>query len=165
MKYLLFYDYVEDVLERRVPLREEHLGLAGRMHADGPLVMAGAFTDPLDGAVFVFTTREAAEGFPALDPYVANGLVTRWHVREWNVVVGGYGSERERQIAEMVEWLKGFHVPGAAMLKITDENPRTTSRRLGSAMTALRQNATRKDWAFVKAYSKSAKGFYVKRIK
>ena len=29
------------------------------------------------------------EAFVEQDPYVRNGLVTSWHIREWNVVVGG----------------------------------------------------------------------------
>jgi uncharacterized protein YciI len=29
-----------------------------------------------------------AEQFAAADPYVLNGLVTRWRVREWTTVVG-----------------------------------------------------------------------------
>ena len=87
--YILSYDYGENALERRTSYREEHLGLANAAHAKGDLVMAGAFTDPLDGAALVFRTREAAEAFVTVDPYVASGLVTGWRVREWNVVVGG----------------------------------------------------------------------------
>ena len=30
----------------------------------------------------------AAQAFAVADPYVTNGLVTRWHVREWTTVVG-----------------------------------------------------------------------------
>jgi uncharacterized protein YciI len=30
----------------------------------------------------------AAESFAATDPYVLNGLVKRWRVREWTTVVG-----------------------------------------------------------------------------
>jgi uncharacterized protein YciI len=30
-----------------------------------------------------------AEDFARADPYVRNGLVTRWRVREWSVVIGG----------------------------------------------------------------------------
>jgi uncharacterized protein YciI len=29
------------------------------------------------------------EAFTKADPYVQNGLVTGWRIREWNVVVGG----------------------------------------------------------------------------
>ncbi len=32
--------------------------------------------------------RSVAEGFAQADPYVANGLVTRWYVREWTTVIG-----------------------------------------------------------------------------
>ena len=33
--------------------------------------------------------RAVVEAFAAADPYVLNGLVRSWRVREWNVVVGG----------------------------------------------------------------------------
>ncbi|HMO95910.1 MAG TPA: YciI-like protein [Tepidiformaceae bacterium] len=88
MMYLLFYDYVENMAERRAPVRGQHLELANASVGRGELVYGGAFTDPLDGGVLLFRTREAAESFAANDPYVQNELVTRWRVREWNVVVG-----------------------------------------------------------------------------
>ena len=84
MMYILFYDYGENALERRAPYRDEHLGLLQESLKDGYLVMAGAYADPLDGAAVVFRTREAAEAFVTVDPYVASGLVTGWRVREWN---------------------------------------------------------------------------------
>jgi hypothetical protein len=39
-------------------------------------------------ALFVFTTKEAAEKFVAEDPYVSNGIVTDHSILEWTVVVG-----------------------------------------------------------------------------
>lgn len=89
MLYLLFYTYGENMLERRAPHRAAHLEFAAEQHGEGALIMAGAYTDPLDGAVLVFRSKAAAEAFPAGDPYVSHGLVTNWWVREWNVVVGG----------------------------------------------------------------------------
>ncbi len=52
--------------------------------------MAGALAEPLDGAVFVFAAGDAsaAEDFVARDPYVQEGLVTGWRIRQWTVVVG-----------------------------------------------------------------------------
>jgi uncharacterized protein len=88
MMYLLFYDYVENMAERRTPHRAAHLELATASVGRGELVYGGAFTDPLDGGVLLFRTREAAASFAASDPYVRNELVTNWRVREWNVVVG-----------------------------------------------------------------------------
>lgn len=88
MMYLLFYDYVEGMAEKRAPVRGEHLELANTAVGRGELVYGGAFTDPLDGGLLLFRTREAAESFAGSDPYVRTGLVTNWRVREWNVVVG-----------------------------------------------------------------------------
>jgi len=90
MHYLLFYDVVPDYLERRAPLRAEHLALVRAAHDRGELVLAGALADPADGAVLVFRgdSPAAAEAFAAADPYVRNGLVTRWRVRKWATVIG-----------------------------------------------------------------------------
>jgi uncharacterized protein YciI len=88
MQYLLLYDVVPDYVERRAPFRAEHLALAQAAHARGELVLGGALADPVDGAVLLFNTSAAAEAFPEADPYVRNGLVTRWRVRAWNTVVG-----------------------------------------------------------------------------
>ncbi|MGH3823786.1 MAG: YciI-like protein [Pseudonocardiaceae bacterium] len=90
MHSLLFYDYVNDIAERRAPFRRAHLALIGESHEQGALLMAGALAEPVDGAVFVFTTddRSIVEDFVARDPYVREGLVTSWWIRPWNVVVG-----------------------------------------------------------------------------
>jgi uncharacterized protein YciI len=61
------------------------------LHERGQVLMAGAWTDPLDGAAIIFDVPErgAVEEFVRADPYVANGIVSGWRIREWNVVIGG----------------------------------------------------------------------------
>jgi len=88
--FLLFYDFIPDYVERRAPLRAEHLRLARESQARGQLVLGGAFADPVDGAVIVFLAgdRSVVERFVDQDPYVRNGLVKAWRVREWTTVVG-----------------------------------------------------------------------------
>jgi uncharacterized protein len=88
--WLLIYDLVDDYLERRTPLRREHLALAEAAHARGELVMAGALADPPDRAVLVFRSEDsrAPEAFAQADPYVRDGLVQSWQVRPWTVVIG-----------------------------------------------------------------------------
>ncbi len=89
MHLLLEYALAEDYLERRAPLREEHLALARAAHERGELLLAGALPDPYDRAVLVWTApREVVERFVEQDPYVVHGLVTGWTLRPWNVVVG-----------------------------------------------------------------------------
>lgn len=98
MYYLLLYDVVDDYVALRAPLRAAHLERALAAVERGELILGGALANPVDGAVLLFqgSSPEVAEEFARNDPYVLNGLVTRWRVREWTVVVGGIGSETPR---------------------------------------------------------------------
>lgn len=88
--YALFYHVVDDYVVRRAPFREEHLRLAQASHSRGELILGGAFSNPADGALLVFRApdRSLVEEFVKADPYVTNGLVTRWEIRPWSVVIG-----------------------------------------------------------------------------
>jgi uncharacterized protein YciI len=88
--YALFYDVVENFADGRMPYREAHLGLVKAAHQRGDIVMAGALGDPLEQALIVFRVEDASipEDFATHDPYVIKGLVKRWQVKPWNVVVG-----------------------------------------------------------------------------
>jgi uncharacterized protein len=90
MYFLLFYDYVENIVERRAPYRSAHLELAGEWVGRGELLLGGALGEPVDGAILVFKVEDRAqvEAFVRKDPYVASGLVTAWRIRPWTVVVG-----------------------------------------------------------------------------
>jgi uncharacterized protein YciI len=99
--YALFYDVVEDYVSRRAQYREEHLRLAREAHRRGELLLAGALTDPVDGALLVFRVADGSvvEDFARNDPYVISGLVTRWQVRSWAVVIGdGAGDAPSRAV-------------------------------------------------------------------
>jgi uncharacterized protein YciI len=89
-RLLLTYDYVPDVLERRGPLRDEHLANIATAVQAGHLVSAGAVGDPPTGALLVWTagSEEAIEAFVDADPYVRGGLVVRHDVQPWTVVAG-----------------------------------------------------------------------------
>jgi uncharacterized protein len=89
--FALIYYVIDDYVERRAEFRHDHLQLAQAAHGRGELVLAGAFADPVDRALLVFRApdRSTVEEFARNDPYVTNGLVTRWEVRPWTVVIGG----------------------------------------------------------------------------
>jgi uncharacterized protein len=88
--YALFYDVVNDYVARRGAYREEHLRLGRAAQARGELVLGGALGEPVDGALLVFraTDRAIVEAFAKADPYVINGLVVRWQISPWAVVIG-----------------------------------------------------------------------------
>jgi uncharacterized protein YciI len=86
---ILFYDYVEDVAERRAPHRAAHLEHIAAEKRSRRLLMAGALGDPPHGGAFVFgpgAEPERIEAFVAADPYLAAGLITEWRIEVWNVV-------------------------------------------------------------------------------
>ena len=90
MHYLLMYELAPDYLARRGEFRNEHLRLAWEAEQRGEIVIAGALADPADTAVLLFTgdSPDAAERFARADPYVTQGLVKNWGVRQWTTVVG-----------------------------------------------------------------------------
>src|SRR5262249_24897755 len=94
--YALFYDVVDDYVARRAAYREGDLRLARAVHRRGELLLGGALCDPPDGALLVFRTpdRSVVEQFARSDPYVTHGLVTRWEVRPWAVVIGDEAEDR-----------------------------------------------------------------------
>lgn len=121
MHYLLMYDVVDDYITARAPFRKLHLLHATAAHQRGELILGGALANlPAEsaspvprghsnevpatganaasrlGAVLLFQadSPKVAEDFAKADPYVLNGLITRWRVREWTTVVGDQASVR-----------------------------------------------------------------------
>ena len=90
-QYLLHYDYIPNVLEKREPYREGHLNLAKDMIAHGTCVSGGPVVEAgggaPTGALLIFTTEQAVQDFVQGDPYIAGGIVTRHSIQEWTVVV------------------------------------------------------------------------------
>lgn len=85
---VLFYEYVEGMLEKRGPHRDRHLALIEQWTASGRLVLAGAFGDPPQGALLAFDVGDPAEleEFLGADPYMQAGLVAGHRIEPLNVV-------------------------------------------------------------------------------
>lgn len=90
MHYLLIYELADDYLQRRGEFRNDHLAKGWAAQEKGELVLGGALTNPTDQAILLFKgdSPAAAEAFAKTDPYVLNGIVKRWYVREWTTVIG-----------------------------------------------------------------------------
>lgn len=121
MHYLLMYDVTHDYVTARTPYRKSHLLHAMAAHQRGEIILAGALANPATsspallpegegsvvspahadeasrlGAVLVFQcdSPKIPEDFAKADPYVINGVVTQWRVREWTTVIGDNPSVR-----------------------------------------------------------------------
>lgn len=86
--HILFYEYVADVLERRGPHRDAHLGHIAAARDAGQVTLAGALGDPPHGGAIVFTDTDpqAIEAFVHADPYMRAGLITAWRIEPWKLV-------------------------------------------------------------------------------
>ncbi len=87
MKYVMIYETSAEGLAKAAGLYVAHRARLEEFHARGELLMAGPLMAPTDGAMGIFTSREAAEAFIAGDPFVLGGVVARHSIREWNEVL------------------------------------------------------------------------------
>lgn len=87
-KYVLLYDSADDVASKAPAHFPAHKARLDAFHERGVLLMVGTFGNPQDeGSMAVFTSREAAEEFVKDDPFVLNGVVRAWHIREWHEIL------------------------------------------------------------------------------
>ena len=84
MRIVSFYELAPGALEKVMTHYEAHSALLDDFHRRGLLLAAGPIGAPPEGAMSVFTTREAAEEFIAADPFVKNGIVGSWRLVEWD---------------------------------------------------------------------------------
>jgi uncharacterized protein YciI len=88
VKYVLFYESADDVMAKAPIHFAAHNARLQEFHARGDILMVGTFGDPqAQGSMAIFPTRPAAQAFVDEDPFVLNGVVRSWEIREWNEVL------------------------------------------------------------------------------
>ena len=81
----MFYESADDVTARAPAGLPAHRARLQAFKARGDLVLVGTFADPqADGSMAVFTSAEAAAEFVADDPFVREGVVRSWAIKEWH---------------------------------------------------------------------------------
>ena len=95
MKYVVFYESAEDVVTKAPAHFAAHRSHWDAFRDQGTLVMIGPFANAQEhGSMAIFTTREAAEEFVRNDPFVLNGVVKKWEIREWSEALFGDSGRR-----------------------------------------------------------------------
>lgn len=84
--YVLQYQYVENMMEKRQPYRAKHLELVINLMQNNQCLQAGALGNAEGGLFSFFCTKDVIQSFVDQDPYVSNKLVTNWTIQEWNLV-------------------------------------------------------------------------------
>lgn len=80
------YDSIEDAFSKAPDVIAAHQARSNELHTQGTLLLAGALLNtPQEklGGMVVCATREAAEEYARGDPFVLNGMVSTWSIREW----------------------------------------------------------------------------------
>jgi uncharacterized protein len=83
MKFVVFYEMTPDSMAGLMQHFAEHKARLDDFHARGLCLAAGPLGDPPEGAMGLYTTREAAEEFIAGDPFVLNKLISKWRIVQW----------------------------------------------------------------------------------
>lgn len=80
------FDTIEEAQAQFPDALAAHIARSKEFHQAGTLLMAGAFLknpgEPLS-TMAILTSREAAEEYAKGDPFVLNGMVANWYIREW----------------------------------------------------------------------------------
>jgi len=80
------YDSLDEAIAKAPDAVAAHRARSQEFHARGTLLMLGAFLNNQEEklrTMAVLTTREAAEEYAREDPFVLNGMASRWYIREW----------------------------------------------------------------------------------
>jgi uncharacterized protein YciI len=84
VKAVLLYESADDVMTTAPIHFPAHKERIDAFQERGVLEAIGPFGDPRDGAMGIFTSREAAEEFVAEDPFVLHGVVVGHRILDWH---------------------------------------------------------------------------------
>ncbi|MBW4042933.1 MAG: hypothetical protein HIU86_12545 [Acidobacteria bacterium] len=82
-----FSDMADGAMALVPEVHPRHRAYLDAFAANGEILLIGPFPDPVrDGAMTVFTSRDAAERFRDGDPFVLEGLVARTRILDWDPI-------------------------------------------------------------------------------
>jgi uncharacterized protein len=91
--YVVTYTSAADVRSKAPAHFPAHRARLDEFHERGELLLVGTFADPQEqGSMAIFATREAAEAFVAGDPFVIEGVVAAYEIRQWDEIFGFPGA-------------------------------------------------------------------------
>jgi hypothetical protein len=85
MKAVVLYASAADVASKAPAHFPAHRARLDEFAARGELLMVGTFGDPqAEGSMAIFADRAAAEAFVREDPFVLEGVVRSYEIRDWS---------------------------------------------------------------------------------
>jgi uncharacterized protein YciI len=85
---VVLYESADDVLSKAPLHYRDHRARVDEFHARGALLMIGPFGDPAtQGSMAVFASRGDAQEFVDGDPFVLQGVVRSYDIRDWQEIL------------------------------------------------------------------------------
>jgi uncharacterized protein len=89
LKAVVFYQPGSSNMDQIMAVYPRHKALVDLFAARGEALAIGTFAGGREGSMGVFTTRESAESFVRQDPFVQEGLVGGYTIRDWDEILMG----------------------------------------------------------------------------
>jgi uncharacterized protein len=87
MKTVMFYEMASDGLSKATAHVDGYRARLKFFTKGAICSWLNPFVNPVEGAVGIFTGKEAAEEFTHGGPFVVKGAVGKWRLVEWNEIL------------------------------------------------------------------------------
>jgi uncharacterized protein YciI len=84
MKAVVFYEPGTTPMEAIMEAYPRHKVVVEAFAARGEILGIGTFAGGREGSMGIFRNRAAAEAFVTQDPFVTEGLVGKYTIKDWN---------------------------------------------------------------------------------
>ena len=84
MKTVVFYEHADAPMEKFMEVFPRHQVVEDQFLKTGKVLGTGAFANPGEGAMAIFSDRVTAEEFVKQDPFVLEGLIAKVTIKDWN---------------------------------------------------------------------------------
>jgi hypothetical protein len=84
MKAVVFYETGDTPMEAFQAAFPRHKVVFEAFAARGEVLGIGTFGGGREGSMAIFKDRASAEAFVALDPFVVEGLIAKYTIKDWN---------------------------------------------------------------------------------
>jgi uncharacterized protein YciI len=89
MKAVILYRSAPNVMAKAPLHFGAHKARLDVFQTRGDLLAVGTWADPQEGSMAVFRTRAAAEEFVRDDPFVKEGVVASYEIKDWDEMLLG----------------------------------------------------------------------------
>ncbi|HJW29104.1 MAG TPA: YciI family protein [Saprospiraceae bacterium] len=89
MKAILFYETAPVTMDAIMAVYPRHKALVDQFATQGRIIAIGTYANPAEGSMAIFKDKQSADDFTRQDPFVLEGIVAKFTIKEWNETLLG----------------------------------------------------------------------------